>query len=275
MTTHGPNEAAKALTQGSVLRHIIAEGSLYMSMFFFIVSLNQYVDMVYSGPDICASYRGSSSICGRAGEDLYFAAKPVCNDKCALLKGTSKTECDRSADKTDCLCLEFCLHQHSWEGKFNWTRNSIDRVKTVSVRNYHFFAYRPFNPISKPARAKVVTAAASIMCQHEKLEAAKERCFLDRSLDCNRIYMAWEDAEVCLESAIQEADRCSKVCSWSDETPPREALEHATRAVFIPLSCMLILLTLGRIIVIIARALRAVASGARQKEEEDGEDSSE
>jgi len=259
LTTSGPKSAAETLTTGSVLRHIVAEAGLYMSLFCFIVSLGLYVSMAYSGPDICATYRGSASFCAHRGEDLYRAAELKCKHRC-LLPG-QPPECRAEDDMTTCLCAEFC--RHPWERGYDWSRTRIRRSPGVGIFNYHFFAYRSYGDTVKPTREKVIDAAASVMCNHEELERKKDSCVAAAGIGargCNPSYMAWEESERCLEAAIRDAHKCTKVCSWSDSTPPRGALKRAIDDAFVPLGVMLLLVTLGRVIVIIAKAYRALHS---------------
>jgi len=260
LLTRGRGEGARLLTSGSTLRRILAEASLYLSMFFFLVSLKYYIWMVYSGPDICATYRGASSFCGRTGADLYQAAAPECNPKCPQLQrgGKLERECTRKDDRMECLCIEVCKLQ--WEKPYNWTNSVTGPHPGVALHNYHFFAYRPLKPIPKPAREKVITASASLMCNHGALEAEKESCFRSLSArECTVPFLAWQKSEECMDNAIEDAHECAKVCEWTRGYPPREALKDMTDWAFIPLGTALIVLTLGRIIVISIRGCAAIA----------------
>jgi len=288
MTTVGPVEAAKALTSGSVLRRILAEGGLYMSMFCFLVSLHHYIWMVYSGPDICPSYRGAASFCARQGRDLYEASAPECQHRCR--EPAMQGFCHANVSSMDCLCQEVC--QIHWESEYDWYDKDYPRSRGVQISYYHFFGYRTFGARaneSKPAREKIKMAAASLMCNHKVLEDKKEECFRAGTGDCTQLFLAWEHSEECMESAIQDAESCSKVCSWEAGRPPREGLRVATQWAFIPLGITLLLLTLGRVITIIVRALTffqsrgsAVTSNLRNmygnkegEEEEEEEESDE
>jgi len=254
MLAGGAVEAAKSLTSRSILRRILAEGSLYMSMFFFLVSLRSYIWMVYSGPDICPTYRGLASFCARQGADLYAASAPFCKPRCSQLDLNGENRnCRPQESMWDCLCKEVCGYR--WDLPYNWSMHTSIPNPGVYVHNYHFFAYRPMMPISKAAREKVMAASSSLMCNHEKLESKKDSCFEADADDCTTLFLAWQKSEECMEDSIQDAQACSKVCSWDAGYPPREALRRTTDFTFIPLGVMLIFLTLSRIIIIILRAL--------------------
>lgn len=249
LTASGPLAAAEELRNGSVLRRIAAEGGLYLSMLFFLVSLNQYIWMVYSGPDICPTYRGSASFCARVGVDLYSAGATECLHRCGEVHVSD--DCSGATSMWDCLCSEVCKYQ--WEEEYAWPAAHPPHPG-VNLSNYHFFAYRSLGPLSKPAREKVMTASSSLMCNHRTLESEKEACFADHLGDCGIRFMAWKQAEECMENSIQDALQCSKVCAWTHGKPPREALKEVTDWAFIPLGCMLLLLTFGRVMVITLRA---------------------
>mmetsp|Transcript_77569 Transcript_77569/g.179835 ORF Transcript_77569/g.179835 Transcript_77569/m.179835 type:complete len:411 (-) Transcript_77569:124-1356(-) len=253
MTMHGPEEAARAITSGSVLRHVVAEGSLYMSMFFFLISLNCYVHMVYSGPDICPSYRGTASFCARHGLDLYMAAESVCGGQCTSYGGV---KCESSTNRRTCLCTEYC--KTLWTDSFNWSTSAVAQPKGVDITYAVWFAYWSPLTVNKPRREKIITEAASVMCNHEELESAKENCFKLADVDCSTSFLAWERSEECMESAVQDSEKCTKVCAWSsDGLPPREALNRATTYAFVPLGCALVLLTLGRSVTLVVRGCKA------------------
>lgn len=253
MTAAGPVEAARALTSGSVFRHIVAEGGLYLSMFCFLVSLHHYIWMVYSGPDICPSYRGDDAFCARHGRDLYEASAPPCRGRCSepVMQGA----CGSTVSSLDCLCQEVC--QYHWESEYAWVDTTYPRSRGIHITYSDFFGYRAFGALaneSKPAREKVMTAAASLACNHGPLESAKQECFKAGKGDCAEIFMAWEHSEECMESTIEDTEECSKVCSWTHGRPPREGLRLATNWAFIPLGIALLMLTAGRVIVIVLRA---------------------
>jgi len=255
MSTRGVDEAAKFLTGGSVLRRILAEGSLYMSMLFFLISLDHYIWMVYSGPDICPTYRGAASFCARQGQDFYFASEPACRPRCQSLNESGRLPdgCQAEDGMMDCLCMEVCGREHHWKTVHNFTTSQPKAG--VFLYNYHYFPYRLADAGTKPAREKVMTAAASLMCNHGVLEAQKEDCFQDPTRDCDLHFLSWQKSEECMESAIQDALSCAKVCAWTAGYPPRTALKRTTDFAFWPLGVSLILLTIGRVIAITIRAL--------------------
>lgn len=163
----------------------------------------------------------------------------------------------------DCLCWEVC--KHDWEAKYNWTASRVGRPRAgVSVFNYAFFAYRSPGVLSKPAREKIMAASSSLMCNHEVLESKKDMCFQDSSRDCTSLFLAWQKSEECMDNSIQDALVCSKVCAWTEGYPPRAALRRTTMLFFYPLGATLVCLTLGRVVVITARACAVVQSGNSQ-----------
>merc|ERR1719491_2923248 len=63
--------AEYVITNGVVLKMVCAELFVYVSLFFFLVSISCYIGMEYSGPSFCPSYRGSASMCSRIGQAFY------------------------------------------------------------------------------------------------------------------------------------------------------------------------------------------------------------
>mmetsp|Transcript_40276 Transcript_40276/g.128047 ORF Transcript_40276/g.128047 Transcript_40276/m.128047 type:complete len:411 (-) Transcript_40276:71-1303(-) len=275
MITEGPEAAARALTQDSVLKQIIAEGSLYLSMFFFLGSMNCYVSMVYTGPDICPSYRGIASLCARQGADLYEAAASVCNGTCAEQAASFAKPCDAEADQAWCLCKEYC--KPNWEERYDWSKSSITRHPGVEVFYRNWFLYGSSKEhMTDPAREKMVAEAAAIMCQHHLLEARKEACFKAGVGGCDVEFSSWDRSEQCMEQAVADAEKCRKVCTWNAGYPPREALERVKMFAFLPLAVMILLMTIGRAFVITLRAIKVCRENAieshRHVQELGGED---
>lgn len=261
LTTHGPLRAADFLTRETVISHIVAESALYLSIIFFFISVRCFTVMVYSGPDICPTYRGRSSFCARVGQDLVDAAEPVCASKCCK-EGDLDNTCNVDDTPTDRLCVEYCREKNTW----------MDTVEGenpgANVKRSYWFGYMLPTELTQVQREDVIRAASDLMCNHELIEARKNSCFASSANDCNMIFMTWVKSEECLEQTILDAKKCEKVCRWIPdhrsldrdlwwEAPPKKRIQIGSACVVLPFLGCLGFMTFGRFVLMTYRGIRA------------------
>lgn len=254
METRGIVMAQQQITKGGRCKTSLAELLIYGSLMFFMLSMRQFLSMVYTGPNFCPSYEGSASRCGMLGKAFYDAAALQCSSKYGSAPCVNPPACSGTSPKFDCLC-------HQWCSK-DWTANSTLVSAQLNAVQWHWFGYyHGETDITRQERWQIVNDASALACKLTNIEQAYEQCANNtqpsESYTCSGAFSAWQKASECVDGKQQQADECGKVCAWTGSTPPHVAVHRVQDYGIIPVVVLLSMVIGCRVFVLLFRLARS------------------
>jgi len=251
----GSARQAFFIVRHSVCYIIIGEICAFVSLVFFLRSLEMYMTMQYIVPDICPTSNSlslvqgklrlgvdtatkvvrESSFCAQLGSDLFDAASSTCK----VRRLSSDYHCPPH--------VEHCNRSHSWLPPTDADTDSLaalchafQYVKQYGSTYQYWFGYDvslyPPNvtydtSVQDRFRLQIILKASELHCDWNVMKTLKESSCRKGSHGetlCAEAYLAWQTAEDCVDSTVVDASRCFKVCSKA--TPSSASPEQQLRS---------------------------------------------
>jgi len=198
--------------------------------------------------------RGQSSTCSRLGQDLHAGAMKMCAGKCAAGFPTTFGCTSDAGNPEKCVCEAYC--KRDWTQPYDLAGDGIEPDhKGILINWEDWFGWNSFEATSYPAETLFVGSSDSF-CSRELYEDQKDECLKAKgAAECSAIFTAWQKAEDCADGMIAESKQCSKVCEWVDhEIPPKIFLRKYTYYVMQPLTFLVVILSIWRLVILLMRA---------------------
>jgi len=184
-----------------------AELAIYLSLFFFLMSLRSFVSMQYTGPTICPSPMQDASVfqphtfCSLLGSDFVAAAQEKCSHA-------------TSTEFEDALCMAIpedanAKLYYGWSSTFvGIVMNGIETLDDEDIASMT-------DPVEM--RFKIVDTLANGFCRKDTVQSIMDAACASPStaadkLKCQDAFSAWKLAGDCADGKTNDARKCFKVC---------------------------------------------------------------
>jgi hypothetical protein len=214
------------------------------SLFMFMRSMCQYLNMTYMGPDICpdalmkttaifhaesgqggAETNRPNAMCSSMGTDFYDAASSVC---------------PTSAETYPEACQDYA---------------AIGGDKAPLERKVRFgWGDKPESPTTRPqTQLKAIDDLSSVLCGMDKAEHARDALCAANSdgVECGQAWSRYYMADGCVGGKQDDAKTCYKVCNRKEGEKPETEIATLTGILVVFFQTGLIIIVVVRVLLII------------------------